>query len=151
MTLIEMDEPREIVWDFAAIKNFERGAKEVLRRQGVNVSQHIAKTIFINYGKQAEIIEVAVGAATRLSYVETKGQPSPAAEAIQGYLSREGTGLDDLAMSLYKAFLEAADPSFIPILEIDEEENAQKKIMKLEALLRTLKLKSPDSGESSTT
>jgi len=161
MTQIEMDKPRELRWTFSAIKRFEGAAKVLLRRQGVNnVPQQTAKSILAMYGLQADILEVAVGAATGLSWQEEDDKPSEAAQAIDGYLKQPENSLESLGRAVYRAFLEAADPSGIAIaaLEIDEESNLKVKIEKLEKLttsfkaqLKAPKKKSKTSGEPATT
>ena len=127
MTQIEMDELREIKWTFPAIKNFEQRAKAVLGRLKVEVpniqivngiphnvgnvpvANASAHHILASFGRVAEILEVAVAASTGLSWMETKGQPSPAAVAIQGWLEH-GNSLDSLAELVYEEFLRASDP-----------------------------------------
>jgi len=160
MTSIEMDKLREIKWTFQAIKKFEGAAKVLLRRNGVtNASEHTAKTILASYGLQADILEVAVGAATGSSWQEKDDQPSEAAMAIDGYLKKQpDNSLEALGRAVYRAFLEQASPSGIATLEIDEENNLKAKIEKLEKLtanyraqLKNQKKKSQTSGEPVTT
>jgi len=160
MTFIEMDETRELQWNFRAIKRFEGAAKVLLRRNGVaNASEHTAKTILVSYGLQADILEVAVGAATGLSWQEKDDNPSETALAIDGYLKRQPeNSLETLGRAIYRAFLEQASPSGIATLEIDEENDLRGKIERLEKLtanyraqLKSGKKKSRTSGESATT
>ncbi|MDD4776115.1 MAG: hypothetical protein PHG75_06365 [Syntrophomonas sp.] len=127
MTTLEMDEPREIRWDFRAIKNFEQRSKNILTRLQVAVPNIIiqdgravdggkipiananANRIMASFVNMAEILEVAVGAATGLSYLEAKGEPSQAAKAIDGWLAG-GKSMQDLGNELYKEFVRATDP-----------------------------------------
>lgn len=127
MTQIEMDELREMVWTFLAIKNFEKRSKEILKRLGVEipniqvidgkamavgtvpVANATAHMILGQFVRMAEVLEVAVAASTSLSWMEVKGQPSPAAVAIQGYMER-GNSMDSLAELVYDEFLRSSDP-----------------------------------------
>ena len=127
MTTLEMDEPREIVWNFRAIKNFEQRSKAILTRLQVTIPNIIiqdsravdggkipiananANRIMATFVNMAEILEVAVGAATGLSYLEAKGEPSQAAQAIDGWLVG-GKSMQDLGNELYKEFVRATDP-----------------------------------------
>jgi hypothetical protein len=126
-TMLEMDEPREIKWNFSAIKNFEMRSKMILTRLHVTIPNIVkidgraveagtvpianatALRILGDFVKMAEILEVAVGAATGLSYLEIKGEPSPAAKAIDCWMAK-GNSLDDLAETLYGEFLHASNP-----------------------------------------
>ena len=127
MANFEMDEPREVKWDFKAIKNFEQRAKSILTRLQVKIPNIViqdgravdagmipiananATRIMASFINMAEIMEVAVGAATGLSYLEVKGAPSPAAKAIDGWLAG-GKSLKDLGDTLYIEFVKASDP-----------------------------------------
>lgn len=127
MTLLEMDEPREIVWNFQAIKKFEQRAKGILTRLQVKIPNIIvqdgravdagqipiananAARIMASFVNMAEILEVAVGAATGLSYLEVKGEPSQAAKAIDGWLAT-GKSMKDLGDTLYVEFIRTSDP-----------------------------------------
>lgn len=160
MTQIEMDITRELNWNFRAIKNFEGAAKVLMRRNGVsNASEHTAKTILAGYGLQAEILEVAVGASTGLSWQEKDDNPSEVALAIDGYLKKQpSNSLETLGRAIYRAFLEQASPSGIATLEIDEENEIKGKIERLERLtanyraqLKSQKKKSQTSGGPATT
>lgn len=124
---LEMDEPREVKWTFDAIKKFEQRSKAILTRLHVTipnlaridgrvveagtvpVANATALRILGDFVKMAEILEVVTGAATGLSYLEAKGEPSPAAKAIDGWMSN-GNSLDDLAETLYGEFLRASNP-----------------------------------------
>lgn len=143
MTTLEMDEAREIVWNFRAIKNFEQRSKNILTRLQVTVPNiiisegraidggHIpiananANRIMASFVNMAEILEVAVGAATGLSYVEAKGEPSQAAKAIDGWLAN-GNAMKDLGDTLYAEFVRASDPlAFARIQEAKEKAKAE--------------------------
>lgn len=161
MTQIEMDEIRELLWNFQAIKRFEGAAKVLLRRNGVATApEHNARTILVNYGILADILEVSVGAATGLSWQEKDDMPSEAAVAIDAYLKKQPeNGLETLNKAVYRAFLEQANPSGIATLEIDEENDLKGKIERLERLTASYrsqlksgkKKKSQTSGEPATT
>jgi len=125
--ILDMDTEREIKWTFDAIKKFEQRSKAILTRLHatipnlaridgrvveagtVPVANATALRILGDFVKMAEILEVATGAATGLSYLEAKGEPSPAAKAIDGWMSK-GNSLDDLAETLYGEFLRASNP-----------------------------------------
>lgn len=127
MAQIEMDNIRDVAWNFTAIKNFEQRAKAILSRLHVTipnillidgkpvevgtvpVANATALKLLASFGKMAEILEVAVGASTGLSWLEAKGQPSEAAVAIDGWMAR-GNRLDSLAELVYGEFLRASDP-----------------------------------------
>lgn len=127
MTQVEMDELREVKWNFSSIKNFEARVKTILVRLHatvpnimiidgkavevgtVPVANATAHLILARFGKLAEILEVAVGASMGLSWLEVKGQPSAAALAIDGWMAR-GNSLDDLGELLYGEFLRASNP-----------------------------------------
>ena len=141
---LEMDESREINWNFRAIKNFEQRAKAILTRLQVTVPNiiisegraidggHIpiananANRIMASFVNMAEILEVAVGAATGLSYLEAKGEPSQAAKAIDGWMSH-GNSMKDLGDTLYAEFIRATDPlAFTRIQEAKENAEREK-------------------------
>lgn len=145
MTTLEMDEPREIRWDFRAIKNFEQRSKNILTRLQVTIPNIIisegravdggkipiananANRIMATFVNMAEILEVAVGAATGLSYLEAKGEPSQAAMAIDGWLAR-GNSMKDLGDTLYAEFIRATDPlAFARIQEAKAKAEAEAK------------------------
>lgn len=125
--VLEMDEPRELKWTFDAIKKFEQRSKAILTRLHVTIPNIVkidgraveagtvpianatALRILGDFVKMAEILEVATATATGLSYLEAKGEPSPAAKAIDGWMSK-GNSLDDLAETLYGEFLRASNP-----------------------------------------
>lgn len=124
---LDMDEEREVKWTFDAIKKFEMRSKMILTRLHVTIpnlaridgrvveagtvpiANATALRILGDFVKMAEILEVATAAATGLSYMEAKDEPSPAAKAIDGWMSR-GKSLDDLAETLYGEFLRASNP-----------------------------------------
>lgn len=124
---LDMDEEREVKWTFDAIKKFEMRSKVILTRLHVTIpnlaridgrvveagtvpiANATALRILGDFVKMAEILEIATAAATGLSYLEAKGEPSPAAKAIDGWMSK-GNSLDDLAETLYGEFLRASNP-----------------------------------------
>lgn len=126
-TILEMDEPREVVWNFRAIKNFEQRSKAILTRLQVKIPNIViqdglavdagtvpivnanANRILASFVNMAEVLEVAVGAALGLSYVEARGEPSQAAVAIDGWLAT-GKSMKDLGDTLYIEFIRASDP-----------------------------------------
>lgn len=143
MTQIEMDELRELKWNFTAIKNFEQRSKAVLGRLKVEipniqviggvphnagnvpVANATAHHILISFVRMAEVLEVAVAASTGLSWMEAKGQPSPAAVAIQGYIER-GNSLNSLADLVYEEFLRASDPlAYARHIEMKEKQKQE--------------------------
>lgn len=142
MTILEMDEPREINWNFRAIKNFEQRSKNILTRLQVTIPNIViqngraidggtipiananANRIMATFVNMAEILEVAVGAATGLSYIEAKGEPSKAAQAIDGWMAA-GKSMNDLGNALYAEFVRASDPlAFARIQEAKEKSEA---------------------------
>ena len=142
MTTLEMDEAREIVWNFRAIKNFEQRSKNILTRLQVTVPNiiisegraidggHIpiananANRIMASFVNMAEILEVAVGAATGLSYLEVRGEPSQAATAIDGWMER-GNSMTGLGDTLYREFVRASDPLAFAQIEEAQKVKAQ--------------------------
>ena len=137
-----MDEAREIVWNFRAIKNFEQRSKNILTRLQVTVPNiiisegraidggHIpiananANRIMASFVNMAEILEVAVGAATGLSYLEVRGEPSQAATAIDGWMER-GNSMTGLGDTLYREFVRASDPLAFAQIEEAQKVKAQ--------------------------
>lgn len=127
MVQVEMDELREVKWNFKNIKDFEVRAKAILGRLHVTIQNIMmidgkpvevgtvpianatAYLLLARFGKVAEILEVAVGCSTGLSWLEAKGEPSAAAGAIDGWMAR-GNSLEDLAELLYGEFLRTSDP-----------------------------------------
>ena len=118
-TILGMDQERELKWTFGAIKTFEKRSKEILKRLDLrnDKGQQIATQplhagfILAQFLRISDILEAAVGAACGISALDgKKGEPSEAAEAIDGYLSRSGS-LEVLQQSLYRAYLVANDPS----------------------------------------
>lgn len=159
MTNIEMDKSRELRWTVGAIKRFSGAARMILRKEGVaNLSEFTAKRILAAYGIREDILEIAIGEAAELSLQEDDDKSSEASRAMDSYLKRPGNSLESLGRAVYRAFLEAADPSGIATLEIDEETNLKVKVEKLEKLtasyraqLKSQKKKSQTSGEPVTT
>jgi len=150
-----MDEPREINWNFRAIKNFEQRSKNILTRLQVTIPNiviqngraidggHIpiananSNRIMASFVNMSEILEVAVGAATGLSYIEVKGEPSQAAKAIDGWMAR-GNSMKDLGDTLYREFVRASDPlAFARIQEAKEKAEADDKAAQEKAIAAT--------------
>lgn len=138
---LDMDQTREIRWNFGAMQKFERRSKDLLKREGTiqpNTQVHTG-FVLINYLKPMEILEAAVAAATGLNGLEgKKGEPSEAAAAIQGYLDRGGD-LDTLRRELLHGYMVVNDPSLVGEWEagISRERearrvNAEKEAAKLE-------------------
>jgi len=112
---LDMDETRELRWDFRGIKTFEDRARNILRRQEVIQpgASIYAGGVLANFIQMADILEAAIAAATGLSGLEgPKGDPSPATKAIQGYLDRGGN-LDQLRKEVYHSYLVVNDPSSV--------------------------------------
>lgn len=154
-TILDMDEPREIAWNFRAIKNFEQRSKNILTRLQVTVPNIViqngraidggtipiananANRIMATFVNMAEILEVAVGAATGLSYFDVKGEPSQAAKAIDGWLAG-GKSMNDLGNALYAEFLRTSDPlAFDRIQEAREKAVADDKAAQEKAIIAT--------------
>jgi hypothetical protein len=112
---LDMDEPRELRWNFRNLQRFEGRAKDILKRHEVFRPGMPIHTGYIlsNYIKIADILEAAVGVATGLSALENKkGEPSEAAQAIQGYLEKGGS-IERLQREVYHSYLMVNDPSLI--------------------------------------
>ncbi len=132
-TILDMDESRELKWNFGAIKNFEKRGREILKRLDLKNErgQPIATTpmhagfILANFLRISDILEAAVGAATGLSGLEgKKGEPSEASAAIDGYLQRGGS-IETLQNEIYRAYLVSADPSSISEWEANRERETE--------------------------
>ena len=89
--ILDMDESRELRWTFAAIKNFEKRGREILKRldlktergQPIATSPMHAGFILSNFLRIAEVLEASVAAATGLSGLEgKKGEPSEASDTL---------------------------------------------------------------------
>ena len=68
---------KSMVWTFGAMKRFERDAKNVLRRLDIKPQYTHTGYLLANYGRIADIREIAVAASTGLSAQDgKKGEPS---------------------------------------------------------------------------
>jgi len=121
ITLV-MDQERELRWTFSAIKNFEKKAREILKRLDVKTERGLsiatngsihAGYVLGNFGRLSDVVEAAVGAAAGLDVLEGKnGGPSEAARAIDAYLEKGGS-LEDLQRALFESYQQSNDPSSI--------------------------------------
>jgi hypothetical protein len=118
---LDMDETRELRWNFRNMQKFETRAKDLIKRldlkndRGQPIYNMAINTGFVlaNFIKIADILEAAVAAATGISGLEgKKGEPSEASVAIQGYLDRAGD-LETLQREIYRSYLVVNDPSYI--------------------------------------
>ena len=118
-----MDRERELRWTFGAIKTFEKRGREILKRldiknergQAIATAPMHAGAILSNFLRIADILEAAVGAAIGVSAIEgKKGEPSEASDAIEMYLQHGGS-IESLQNEIYRAYLQATDPSSIPV------------------------------------
>ena len=119
---LAMDQERELRWTFSAIKNFEKRAREILKRLDVKTERGLSITnggsihagfVLGNFGRLSDIMEAAIGATTGLDVLEDKnGGPSQAAVAIDAYLEKGGS-LDDLQRALFESYQQSNDPSSI--------------------------------------
>lgn len=141
---LDMDETRELRWDFRALQKFENRAKDILKRHeifrpGVPI---FAGFILSNYIKVADILEAAVAAACGIDGLGKKEEPSEAALAIQGYLDRGGN-LETLQREVYHSYLVVNDPSSISEWRanlVREEEAKRINTEKIEAKLEIARL-----------
>lgn len=112
---LDMDETRELRWNFRNMQRFESRAKDILKRHEIfkpGLPLHTGY-VLANFIKIADITEAAVAAATGISGMDgKKGEPSEAAEAIQAYLIKGGN-LEALQREVYHSFLVVNDPSSI--------------------------------------
>ena len=122
-TILNMDRERELRWTFGAIKTFEKRGREILKRldiknergQAIATAPMHAGAILSNFLRIADILEAAVGAAIGVSAIEgKKGEPSEASDAIEMYLQHGGS-IEALQNEIYRAYLQATDPSSIPV------------------------------------
>ena len=151
--ILNMDQERELKWTFAAIKNFEKRGREILKRLDIrneksqpvaNIPTH-AGYILANFMRISDLLEAAIAASTGLSGLEgKKGEPSEASQAIEAYLA-SGGDLETLQQAVYKAYLISADPSGIPAWEdqVEKEKefrriNQEKSEIKMEAARKEL-------------
>ena len=119
---------KSMVWTFGAMKRFERDAKNVLRRLDIKPLHVHTGYLLANFGRIADIMEIAVAASTGLSAQDgKKGEPSEASQAIDVYLE-DGGSLEELQRSMYEAFLEKNNPSLIQpwLAEITRNEEIQR-------------------------
>lgn len=119
---------KSMVWTFGAMKRFERDSKNVLKRMDIRPLHVHTGHILANFGRIAEVLEIAVAASTGLSAQDgKKGEPSEASQAIDKYLD-EGGSLEELQRAIYMAFLEKNDPSLIQpwLAEITRNEEVQR-------------------------
>jgi hypothetical protein len=114
-----MDIERELKWTFAAIKNFEKRGREILKRmdikndrgQPIATSPMHAGFILANFMKISDILEAAVAASAGISGLDGKDKPSEAHQAIEGYIERGGGSINDLEIALYRAWTGYEGPS----------------------------------------
>ncbi len=156
--ILDMDQPRNIRWTFAAIKVITKRGMDILRREKVAQpgQSYNAGQILASFLKMPDIMEAAVSAATGISYLDGKdGELSEAGKAIQAYLDRGGD-IETLSKELFRAYILVADPSSLPAWEanlVREEEtrriNAEKADLKLaEAKKELAEMKAPKKEDS---
>jgi hypothetical protein len=134
-----MDIERELKWTFAAIKNFEKRGREILKRMDIknDRGQPIASSpmhagfILANYMKISDILEAAVAASGSISGLEGKDKPSEASLAIEGYIERGGS-INDLEIALYRAWTGYEGPSAMAEYEASLTREAEIKRINLE-------------------
>ena len=141
---LDMDETRELRWNFRALQKFEGRAKDILKRHEIfKPGMHIhAGYVLSNFLRIADILEAAVAAACNIDGVGKKDGPSEAANAIQGYLDRGGS-LESLQREVYHSYLVVNDPSLVPVWRENiarEEEIARINKEKAEAQLEVARL-----------
>lgn len=148
--VLDMDQERIFRWDFKAMQKFEERAKGILKRHDAWQPGKPLHTGYIlaNFGKIADIMEAALGAACGISAMDgKKGEPSEAAAAIQGFLDKGGS-LDTLQKELYRSYLVVNDPSMIGEYEASiarEEEAKRINRAKADAKLEIARLELADS------
>jgi hypothetical protein len=121
-TILNMDQEREPKWTFGAMKKFGQRAREVLRKQKVEVRNDRGQLLSIGqlgigfmlsqFLRIEEVMEAAVAATCGLSYLEGKDGSSEASKAIDAYMERGGD-METLERSIFRAYLVASDPSSI--------------------------------------
>lgn len=158
----------ELKWTFGAMKKFGNRAREVLRKQKVEVRNERGQILSIgqlNIGylitqflRIEEVMEAAVGAICGISYLENKDGESEASKAIDAYLE-SGNSMEDLERAIFKAYLTASDPSSIPEWEANltrdvearrinaEKKNAAIEIARLELAADQKKIATLSGGE----
>ncbi len=148
--VLDMDQERTLRWDFKSMQKFEERAKAILKRHDAWQPGRPLHTGFIlaNYGKIADIMEAALGAACGISAMDgKKGEPSEAAVAIQAYMDRGGE-LETLQRELYHGYLVVNDPSSIGAWEASvtrEREARQVEREKADAKLEIARLELAES------
>lgn len=113
---LDMDETRELRWNFRALQKFEGRAKDILKRHEIfkpGMPIH-AGYVLSNFLKIADIQEAAIAAACGLNGIAAKDGDSEASKAIQGYLDRGGS-LEQLQREIYHSYLVTNDPSSIVV------------------------------------
>ena len=113
---LDMDETRELRWNFRALQKFESRAKDILKRHEIfkpGMAVH-AGYILSNFLKISDVLEAAVAAACDIDGIGKKDGPSEAAVAIQGYLDRGGS-LESLQQKIYHSYLVVNDPSLVAV------------------------------------
>ena len=146
---LDMDEIRELRWNFRNMQRFESRAEDVLKRHEVFKPGLPIHTGYVlaNFLKIADILEAAVAAATGISGMEgKKGEPSEASVAIQGYLDLGGD-LETLQREVYHSYLVVNDPSSVGEWKANvarEEETRQINKEKAEARMAVARLELAD-------
>ena len=145
---LDMDETRELRWNFRALQKFESRAKDILKRHEIfkpGMPIH-AGAVLSNFLKIADILEAAVAVACGIDGLGKKDEPSEAAIAIQSYLDRGGD-LETLAREIYHSYLVVNDPSMVAVWQENiarEEETARINKEKAEAKLEVARLELAD-------
>ena len=145
---LDMDETRELRWNFRALQKFESRAKDILKRHEIfkpGMAVH-AGYILSNFLKISDVLEAAVAAACDIDGIGKKDGPSEAAVAIQGYLDRGGS-LESLQQKIYHSYLVVNDPSLVAVWQENiarEEETARINKEKAEAKLEVARLELAD-------
>ena len=121
--ILDMDQERELKWTFGAMKKFGQRAREVLRKQKVEVRNERGQLLSIGqlgigfmlsqFLRIEEVMEAAVAATCGISYLEGKDGASEASKAIDAFIERGGN-MEDLERNIFRAYLVASDPSSIP-------------------------------------
>lgn len=120
--ILDMDESREIKWTFGAMKKFGSRAREVLRKQKVEVRNERGQLLSIGqlgvgfmlsqFLRIEEVMEAAVAATCGISHLEGKDGLSETSKAIDAYIERGGS-MEDLERAIFRAYLVASDPSSV--------------------------------------
>lgn len=145
---LDMDETRELRWNFRALQKFESRAKDILKRHEIfkpGMAVH-AGYVLSNFLKISDVLEAAVAAACDIDGIGKKDGPSEASQAIQGYLDRGGS-LESLQQKIYHSYLVVNDPSLVAVWQENiarEEEAARINKEKAEAKLEVARLELAD-------